>query len=159
MDWPTVKRMASMSLLISLTTGSARAEIGVVYVAPEGNDAWSGALRAPNAQGTDGPFRSLERARDEIRRRKADGPLPAGEMVVELQPGVYERTETFELTAEDCGTAECRTVYRGAKDGDVRLVGGKVVGGWTPVTDPLCWRVWMRVPGATSGRRTWELRA
>ena len=128
------KPVASVSLLVSLCVPSAGAANIALYVAPNGNDTWSGTRLAPNAQKTDGPFRSLERARDEIRKRKAAGPLPAGEVVVELQPGVYERSRTFKLTAEDSGTPDCRIVWRGAPSGDVRLVGGKMVGGWTPVT-------------------------
>ena len=92
--------MASMSLVISLTA-AARAEVGVVYVASEGNDAWSGTLRAPNARGTDGPFRSLERARDEIRKRKAAGGLPAGEMVVEV----------YDLAREESGRQVSRWAF------------------------------------------------
>jgi hypothetical protein len=38
-----------------------------LYVSPDGNDAWSGTLAAPNAARTDGPFASLERARDGVR--------------------------------------------------------------------------------------------
>jgi hypothetical protein len=40
------------------------------YVAPGANDAWSGLLPTPNAAKTDGPFATLERARDEIRARR-----------------------------------------------------------------------------------------
>jgi len=40
----------------------------VFYVAPDGNDRWSGRLRAPNEERTDGPFATLPRARDAIRQ-------------------------------------------------------------------------------------------
>ena len=42
------------------------------YVSPEGNDAWSGKLPAPNKQESDGPFATLVRARDAIREMKAE---------------------------------------------------------------------------------------
>jgi DNA-binding CsgD family transcriptional regulator/CheY-like chemotaxis protein len=41
------------------------------YVAADGNDAWSGRYGEPNAQRTDGPFRTIARARDVIRALKA----------------------------------------------------------------------------------------
>ena len=44
-----------------------------LYVATDGNDAWSGTLKAPNAIGTDGPFATLARVRDAIRALKAKG--------------------------------------------------------------------------------------
>jgi hypothetical protein len=37
------------------------------FVAPKGNDAWSGKSPAPNADGTDGPFATLARARAAVR--------------------------------------------------------------------------------------------
>ncbi|MBM4048993.1 MAG: hypothetical protein FJ279_28165, partial [Planctomycetes bacterium] len=63
----------------------------VLSVAPNGNDSWSGTLAKPNVAKTDGPFVTLERARDEIRKMKQAGPLPAGGVTVELRGGVYER--------------------------------------------------------------------
>ena len=42
-----------------------------LYVAPEGNDAWSGTRAEPNDAGTDGPFATLRRARDAVRKAKA----------------------------------------------------------------------------------------
>ena len=45
------------------------------YVATNGNDAWSGKLAAPNAESSDGPFATLQRARDAIRAVKAQGEL------------------------------------------------------------------------------------
>ena len=69
--------------------GSSRGrscEAMVLYVALDGNDAWSGALAGPNAAKTDGPFATLQRARDEIRKRKARGPLPADGITVRASP-------------------------------------------------------------------------
>lgn len=41
-----------------------------LHVAPTGNDAWMGRLAAPNRDHADGPFATLERARDAIREMK-----------------------------------------------------------------------------------------
>ena len=44
--------------------GSAALPAAVTYyVAPNGNDLWSGTLAAPNSQGTDGPFATFDQAR------------------------------------------------------------------------------------------------
>jgi VCBS repeat protein/parallel beta helix pectate lyase-like protein len=40
------------------------ASIGTYYVATDGNDAWSGTLVAPNSTYTDGPFKTLNKAKD-----------------------------------------------------------------------------------------------
>ena len=39
------------------------------YVSPFGRDTWSGRLPQPNADGTDGPFATLARARAAMRGR------------------------------------------------------------------------------------------
>jgi hypothetical protein len=40
------------------------------FVATDGNDQWSGKLESPNKTYTDGPFATLGRARDEVRKLK-----------------------------------------------------------------------------------------
>ena len=107
-----------------------------IYVATNGNDAWSGALAEPNAAKTDGPFATVERARDEIRKIKKQGGLPEGGVVVEVLGGRYELARPISLTAEDSGTAESPIIYRARPGAEVRISGGKIITGWRPVTDP-----------------------
>ncbi|AWJ85488.1 secreted sugar hydrolase-like protein (modular protein) (plasmid) [Azospirillum sp. TSH58] len=65
------------------------------YVAKNGNDAWSGRLAAPNAEGTDGPFASLERAQAAMR---------AGTVkTTYVREGSYNLTGTLTLGAPDSG--------------------------------------------------------
>ena len=40
------------------------------YVAVNGNDAWSGTLAEPNADNSDGPFSTIERAQKAVRELK-----------------------------------------------------------------------------------------
>jgi hypothetical protein len=108
----------------------------VLYVATGGNDEWSGTLAEPNAARTDGPFATLERARDEIRQIKARGGLPAGGARVELRAGTYPRQEPLELGADDSGGEGAPVVYCAYEGEEVRLSGGRVVTGWQPVADP-----------------------
>jgi hypothetical protein len=119
-----------------------------LYVATDGNDAWSGRLRQPNAAGTDGPFASLERARVEIRVIRQERGLPRGGVTVELQGGIYELTRPLELTADDSGEERARITYRARKGADVRLVGGRVLTGFAPVTDG---RILDRLPAEARG--------
>ncbi|WP_353861961.1 carbohydrate-binding domain-containing protein [Azospirillum formosense] len=65
------------------------------YVAKNGNDAWSGRLAAPNAEGTDGPFASLERAQAAMR---------AGAVkTTYVREGSYNPTGMLSLGAPDSG--------------------------------------------------------
>jgi Right handed beta helix region len=107
-----------------------------MFVATVGNDEWSGSMPKPNAAETDGPFATLERARDAIRELKKESGLPPGGITVELQDGAYERERPFELSANDSGRADAPIVYRGSDGADVRIVGGKRLTGWTVPTEP-----------------------
>jgi len=106
------------------------------YVAGNGNDSWSGRFPAPNAAGTDGPFATLERARDEIRKLKKSDGLPRGGVDVIVRRGAYCMDGPFGLSAEDSGTSDAPISYAACEGEEVRLVGGRRVTGFRPVTDP-----------------------
>ncbi len=99
-----------------------------LYVATQGSDVNPGTLEKP--------FATLERARDEIRQRKAAGPLAVGGITVELHGGIYELARPLELTDKDSGGQTAPVVYRARQGEVVKIVGGRVVTGWKQVTDP-----------------------
>lgn len=110
------------------------------YVSPQGKDTWSGTRATPNRSGTDGPFATLERARDAIRALKRKGLLPQGGVTVWLRGGIYLRNTPFTLTEEDSGTAGAPIIYRAYRKEAVRLLGGRPVTNWQPVADPAILR-------------------
>ena len=105
-----------------------------LYIAPDGDDAWSGLAASRDAGGTHGPFATLERARDEIRTWKAKGILNEP-VTVFLRKGRYELVQTFSLEAQDSGTGEKPIVYRSFPDETVLLSGGRCLTRFEPVTD------------------------
>jgi hypothetical protein len=102
-----------------------------LYVATTGRDTWTGTLPAANAAGTDGPFATLERARDEIRRRRVTT-APTEPFTVHVRAGRYALERTFQLDARDSGTAAAPVVWRGYRDEQPLILGGKPIGGFTP---------------------------
>ncbi|MHB8973719.1 MAG: right-handed parallel beta-helix repeat-containing protein [Pirellulaceae bacterium] len=131
----------------------ARGGAAEFYISPTGNDGWSGKLAQPNAAATDGPFATLERARDAIRTQQSHGPLPAGGVTVELSGGTYELARPLELNAEDSGTENSPIIYRATPGETVRLLGGRIVTGWNSVTDPA---VLQRLDGSARGQ-VWQV--
>ncbi|NLG27102.1 MAG: hypothetical protein GX557_04280 [Chloroflexi bacterium] len=97
------------------------------YVSPFGRDTWSGRLPQPNADGTDGPFATLARARAAM--REAPG-------TVWLRGGDYSLGESFVLTQNDSGTRAAPATYRAYPGETPRLLGGQRVTGFRPVSDP-----------------------
>ncbi len=130
------REITSLLSVVLIALSCTLAAAADFYVATVGNDAWSGKLTEPNADRTDGPFATLERARDEIRKLKQVGPWPPGGVTVEVRGGVYQRPRTLRLSAQDSGTEGAPVVYQAAKGEEVRLVGGKLVTAFQPVTDP-----------------------
>ena len=99
---------------------------GTVYVAPDGNDGWSGTLPAANQERTDGPFKTLGRARDAIRHIKKDA---AASPTVLVRGGTYYLPEPLAapLTIRNEGSSG---PLRGLSGERPILSGGRPVSGW-----------------------------
>lgn len=95
------------------------------YVSPDGNDAWSGKLPAPNAEKTDGPLATIAKAREVIR------PLP-GPRTVHLRDGLYELPQGLKFDAGDSGTADAPVVWKAFENEKPVLIGGRAIGDWKP---------------------------
>ena len=125
-----------INMLVMCTSGNSTKFGLKMYVSMLGNDSWSGKLMMPNQDNTDGPFATLERARDAIRKLKETKKLPKGNIIVEIQGGVYELPKAFELDSLDCGKdSHSRIIYIGQKGNEVRLSGGKSLTNWTLVSE------------------------
>lgn len=72
------------------------------FVAPHGNDTWSGRRPDASVSRMDGPFATIERARDAIRADKGRRPGLSG--TIYLRGGRYELERPLVLTAQDAGT-------------------------------------------------------
>jgi len=111
------------------------------HVSPAGDDGNPGTAERP--------FLALERARDALRERRKNEPLPAGGVAIVLRGGVYPRlTQSFTLTAEDSGTAEAPIVYRAVDGEQPVLRGGRAITDFAPLTDSPAAR---RIPEAARG--------
>jgi parallel beta-helix repeat protein len=92
-----------MILMLGIMAGGVcrAAEIDAdFYMSPEGSDRWSGTLSEPNVQGTDGPFATLERARDAVRILKKK---KSADIEVLIREGTYPLDQTVVFGLEDGG--------------------------------------------------------
>lgn len=119
------------------------------YVAGNGNDAWSGTLAAPSADGTDGPFATLGKAREAVREAKKSESAEKSAFTVTVCGGEYELDAPFTLENQDGGSENARVVWKAAKGEEVRLSAGKRLSVWNTVTDP---EILKRLPEAVRGK-------
>lgn len=104
-----------------------------------GNDKYSGGLAKPNKNLTDGPFRTIEKAKNEIRNLKSKGPLNYPVTVV-LREGVYPLTKTLVFTPDDSGSDEFPISYIAYEGENPVLSGSRLVTGWKKA-DGRLWKV------------------
>lgn len=124
-----------------------------IYIATNGNDSWSGTVPDPNDASTDGPFATLQRAREAVRGlRDAEGKLP-GPVSVLVRGGKYYLNKTLILGSEDSGMQNCPVMWQAYPGETPVLYGGRQLTDWEPEGD--CF--WSAVaPGTASG--DWDIR-
>lgn len=95
------------------------------FISPVGNDRWSGRLAEPNQEGTDGPFATLEKARDAVCKAKFSAELskPA---TVWIRDGVYHISEPVIFGSDD-SVPVTYAAYPGEKP---VFDGGESIKGW-----------------------------
>ena len=126
-----------MIVLLVLMTGAvcrAAETKADFYVATNGSDSWSGTLAEPNAQGTDGPFATLERARDAVRDLKKS---KTTDIVVLLRGGTYPLTKTVVFGLEDSGEGDSTVTYAAYPGETPVFSSGREIKGWKKVTGDL----------------------
>lgn len=126
-----MKSILVIGLFVWLSMGQAITAQTVLHVAPNGNDAWSGSLDAPTSDKTDGPFATLQRARDALRKLKAEAQLK-GESTVLVHGGTYPLAQTLQLGPQDSGTPEAPILWRAAPNEKTVLLGGRAITGFIP---------------------------
>lgn len=130
---PSLTRAQAAEWLLSALHDPARhaapVTVGDIYVSPVGNDAWSGRLPEPAADGGDGPVASPTAARDRVRALRKEGLL--GDVSVLFRAGNYVLPETLAFGPEDGATANETITYRNYGEEPVVLSGGIEISAWT----------------------------
>jgi hypothetical protein len=124
--------MGGVRASASLTVTPPVAAKADFYVAPNGNDAWSGALAVPNAATTDGPLASVARA--QIMARTLIRNNPGRPITIMLRAGTYylplssTSPGTLQFTASDSGNANMPVTWENYPGETPIVNGGEPVG-------------------------------
>ena len=112
----------------------------VFHVSPRGNDEWSGRRAEPAEDGRDGPFSSLEKARDAVRALHRDATRGYGRVRVDVHGGEFLVKSSFVLDERDSGAPDAPVTWAAGHGERPRLIGGVPVSGFQRVTDPAILR-------------------
>ncbi|MBP9002245.1 MAG: right-handed parallel beta-helix repeat-containing protein [Candidatus Hydrogenedentes bacterium] len=107
----------------------------IIHVAPDGNDAWSGSLERPTADGSDGPLASPAGALNRLRTLRASGIGRETPVRVVFREGRYPLVEPVTLTPEDSGGPVSPVIFEANDDAEVIWDGGVPVTGWREEAD------------------------
>jgi hypothetical protein len=100
------------------------------FVAPDGNDSWSGKLSAPNAARSDGPFASVAGAQVAVQRLLINA-NPHRPIHIQLRAGTYylalspTNPGTLQFTVDDSGTADSPITWENYP-GETPIISGGV---------------------------------
>jgi len=115
------------------------------YVSPVGRDAWSGRLPDPNKDGTDGPFATLDKARQAVRQLDKERPV-----AVLVRGGTYALNEPVRFDPRDSGTADAPVTYAAYPGETPVFSGGRAIRGFRRQGD-----LWVtKVAGVAEGEWT-----
>src|SRR5437870_1083112 len=129
--WLIVCPFAGLLVLFPrIAPSQAHPAEGNFYVAPNGEDNWSGKLATPTL-GSDGPFATLGRARDAVRSSRTSGAATV-RIRVFVRGGTYFLAEPLVFEPEDSGTSDAPITYAAYPGEKPILSGGLVIKGWKP---------------------------
>jgi len=128
------KVLVCILILLTASSGNAAETTADFYVSAIGSDGWSGTLAAPNAQKSDGPFATLERARDAVRDLKKQ---KSSDIVVLVREGTYRLNETVVFGIQDSPQGESTVTYAAYPGETPVFSSGKQIGEWKKVTVAL----------------------
>jgi hypothetical protein len=126
--------VCGLVVLFAATAARAADEAINFYVSPEGSDQFTGTVARNNAQRNDGPFQTIQRARDAARgmiRSAGDHRTPIN---INIRGGTYWLVDPLILTPADSGTEQAPVTYRAYGNERPVISAGRPVRGWAKAT-------------------------
>jgi len=117
--------MKYVAIFIIIASFCWSAEVIAVdyFVNPDGNDLWSGAVKQPNAKLTDGPFKTLERAKQAIRTLKQTHTFN-DKVTVNIAGGIYYLGQSLRFNLMDSGLPGREILWQGEPGAQVTISAG-----------------------------------
>ncbi len=124
----------AICLILAVSLCHAAEPTADFYVSSTGSDAWSGTSSQSNAQQTDGPFATLERARGAVRE---SGKSRSSDVLVLVCGGTYRLTKTVVFGLQDSGQGDSIVTYAAYPGETPVFTSGREINEWKRVTAAL----------------------
>ena len=122
-------------LLFLLAAPSALvAQTADFYVAPNGSDQWSGTSAEPDEAKSDGPFATLDQARDAVADLKK---TESKDIVVLIRGGTYQLDQTVVFGIQDSPKEDASITYAAWPGETPVFSSGKEIKGWVKALDDV----------------------
>ncbi|WP_019505065.1 right-handed parallel beta-helix repeat-containing protein [Pleurocapsa sp. PCC 7319] len=102
----------------------------IFFVAPNGNDAWSGRLEVVNPENSDGPLATLEGAKIAVRNLKSNQSYIDRPIKILLRSGTYFLSQPVLFKPKDSGSINQPITYQSYPQERAIISGGKLITGW-----------------------------
>ncbi|MBS1577097.1 MAG: right-handed parallel beta-helix repeat-containing protein [Bacteroidetes bacterium] len=106
------------------------------FVSPLGNDEWSGKFSDPVKNQTDGPFRTLEKAKQAVEALDENTLITDNEVKIFLRKGVYKIEQPLFFSGKTGNERIKGITFSAYKNESVHLTGGKEIKGFHSIKDP-----------------------
>ena len=113
---------------------SIAAERADFFVATDGSDQWSGSLAGPNSDKSDGPFATLQRAREAVRDLKT---TKKDDIVVLIRGGTYRLKQTIVFGLQDSAGDKASITYAAWPGETPVFTSGHEIEDWVRVSEEL----------------------
>lgn len=121
--------MRSICVLLGiLSTCNLFATEADFFIATNGSDSWSGTLASPNAEKSDGPFATMERARDAVRELKE---TKRSDIVVFIRDGNYQLQQTVVFGRQDGVAGQSKVIYEAYPGEKPVFTSGREIKDWS----------------------------
>lgn len=148
----TSSRMSALLLAVVVALAADRTLAATYYVAPDGNDSWSGNLPRPNTDKTNGPVATLDGALHAMRYLRAMIGLTQPMRIV-VGEGTYWLDKPLVLGFHDRGLADMPIVIEAAPGAKPVFSGGRQIRGFQRAEKGV-WKT--KIPEVAAGKWYFE---
>ena len=117
-----IKLLRSL-ILVGIFISFHSVQANEYYVNSSGNDEWTGIMHDSNLAKTDGPFKTLERAKEAIRELKSTG-LFDDKVTINISGGEYKLSSPLQFSELDTGLPGKEVTWQGEHGSKIMISGG-----------------------------------